>query len=106
MQVSVINRSKLHERLFRLDPDYYSPIFLYFERKIKEKRYKYISEICYVTDGEHGAVKTKKEGDIRYFGARNVLWGILENNNVEYITEEDHKRNKRSELKPDNKRRI
>jgi len=58
-----------------------------------------VSEVCYVTDGEHGTVKTFKDGEIKYFGARNVLWGILENNNVEYISEEDHLRNKRSELK-------
>jgi len=99
MQYSILYKQKLHKRLFRLDPEYYSDAAIKDEELLTKTAHKKVSEVCYVTDGEHGTVKTFKDGEIKYFGARNVLWGILEPNNVEYISREDDLRNKRSKLK-------
>lgn len=100
MQISILFISKLHQRLFRIDPEYYKKDFIQYEKLIKKLDSKPVSEVCYVTDGEHGTVKTSKNGFAKYYGARNVLWGFLSDNNVEYISESDHLRNRRSILKP------
>jgi type I restriction enzyme, S subunit len=100
VQISIINYSELHPRLLRLDSEYYSEKNLKDEQLVKSNDYKLLSEFCYVTDGEHGTVETTEEGYAQYYGARNVLWGMLDNKSVEYITQEVHFKNKRSILQP------
>jgi len=100
VQVCIVDKKDLHERLLRIDPEYYQQIYLEIEQKISKKRLTSLNEVCYITDGEHGTLKTYKTGYAKYYGARNVLFGILDETSVEYITKEDHQRNKRSILHP------
>lgn len=98
MQVSILNTTILHKRLFRLDSEYYSPQYIDSHEKVHNHKCKPLGELCYVTDGEHGTIKTSSRCYSKYFGARNVLEGILDNKRVEYISKDDHFRNKRSIL--------
>lgn len=59
-----------------------------------------LGDIAFVTDGEHGNAVTTETGYSKYYGARNVLSGILSDNSVEYITKEHHERIKKSALLP------
>jgi len=100
VQVSIIDKSDLHKRLLRIDPEYYQQIYLENEKKISKKKIITLNDVCYITDGEHGTLKIYETGYAKYYGARNVLFGILDETSVEYITKEDHHRNKRSILHP------
>ncbi len=99
MEIFQINKNKLHNRLFRLDPDFYKNKYVKLENTIKKKDHCMLREISFVTDGEHGTVKVLDNGHAKYFGARNIVTGFLVNLNVSYISQDDHIRNKRSILK-------
>lgn len=59
-----------------------------------------LGNLVFLTDGEHGNAITSPEGFAKYYGARNVLDGILNNYNVEFITEKHHNRISKSKLYP------
>lgn len=70
------------------------------EQKILSNTYRRLSEISFVTDGEHGNAVTFPDGYSKYYGARNVTSAILNDNGFEYITKEHHKKLIKTELRP------
>lgn len=68
--------------------------------KVRNKNYRDLGDFVFLTDGEHGNAITSPVGFAKYYGARNVLTGILNDNSVEYISKEHHKRIEKSKLFP------
>jgi len=85
---------------FRFDSDFFNKDYTAKLNLIISKPFELLNNIAYITDGEHGTVETNENGYSKYYGARNVLGGILGNNGVEYISKEVHFRNRRSILQP------
>ena len=67
---------------------------------LRRKPFENLGSFAFVTDGEHGNPKTFPTGFAKYYGARNTLEGILNENDVEYITQEHHHTLRKSALKP------
>lgn len=84
----------------RIDPEFFQEYYIELDKTIRSKNHDNLGEIAFVTDGEHGNAKTTPTGYSKYYGARNVLSGILNDNGVEFITKEHHKRLKKTALKP------
>jgi type I restriction enzyme S subunit len=84
----------------RIDPEFFQKNYIALETKVTKKEFDILGEIAFVTDGEHGTAKTYETGYSKYFGARNVLTGILNDNNVDFISKEHHEKLKKTALKP------
>jgi type I restriction enzyme M protein len=95
-----IKKALISNDKFRLDSDFFRKDYTAKLNMVINQPFKPIGEISYITDGEHGTVETNENGYSKYYGARNVLGGILDDNSVEYISEEVHFRNRRSILQP------
>lgn len=84
----------------RIDPEFFQEHYLELDRVIRSKNHDNLGDIAFITDGEHGTVKTTPSGYSKYYGARNVLSGILNDNGVEFISEAHHKKLSKTALKP------
>lgn len=102
LEITIVNKSKAFDPFFkaRIDPEFFQKRYILMYSKILALHHDLISNIALVTDGEHGNAVTQTEGYSKYFGARNVLDGILNDNGVEYITKEHHEKLKKTALKP------
>lgn len=102
LEISVLNKSDAFDPFFkaRLDPEFFQYKYVSKYDLILSKKYKILADLAFVTDGEHGNAKTLPEGYSKYYGARNVLNGILNDNGVEFITKEHHNKLRKTELKP------
>jgi len=84
----------------RIDAEFFQKKYVALEDQVTEKEFDILGEIAFVTDGEHGTAKTFETGYSKYFGARNVLKGILNDNNVDFISKKHHEKLKKTALKP------
>ena len=102
LEISVVQKQVAFNPFFkaRLDPEFFQKHYKKIYEKIKERGSSLLGDIAFVTDGEHGNAVTTETGYSKYYGARNVLSGILSDNSVEYITKEHHERIKKSALLP------
>jgi len=102
LEITIVNKSKAFDPFFkaRIDPEFFQKHYIRMYSKILKLDNDLISNIALVTDGEHGNAVTQAEGYSKYFGARNVLDGILNDNGVEFITKEHHEKLKKTALKP------
>ena len=102
LEITIINKSEAFNPFFkaRIDPEFFQKHYLIMHSKILSLNNDLISNIAFVTDGEHGNALTFPEGYSKYFGARNVLRGILNDNSVEFISKEHHEKLKKTALKP------
>jgi hypothetical protein len=102
LEITIINKSEAFDPFYkaRIDPEFYQKHYMLMHSKILAKNHDLISNIALVTDGEHGNAINYPEGYSKYYGARNVLQGILNDNGVEFITKEHHDKLKKTALKP------
>lgn len=102
LEISVINKSDAFNPFFkaRLDPEFFQNKYVVKYELVLSKNHQILDEFAFVTDGEHGNAQTFSEGYSKYYGARNVLSGILNDNSVEFITKEHHFKLRKTELKP------
>ncbi|MFZ2726105.1 MAG: restriction endonuclease subunit S, partial [Methylococcaceae bacterium] len=102
LEISIIRKSEVFTPFFneRCDSEFFQKFYDNLYKNILSKDYNFLGDIAFITDGEHGNAKTSETGYSKYYGARNVLSGILNDNNVEYITKEHHEKLKKSSLKP------
>lgn len=84
----------------RIDPEFFQKKYIALEKQVNKKDFNILGEIAFVTDGEHGTAKTFETGYSKYFGARNVLAGILNDNNVDFISKKHHEKLKKTALNP------
>ncbi|MCX7068956.1 MAG: type I restriction enzyme HsdR N-terminal domain-containing protein [Methylococcales bacterium] len=102
LEISIIQKSEAFKPFFngRIDPEFFQKYYTEIYNKILSKNNEFLGDIAFITDGEHGNAITSEIGYSKYYGARNVLSGVLSDNNVEYISEEHHKKLKKSSLIP------
>ena len=102
LEISVIQKSEAFDQFFnaRIDPEFFQKYYTRLYKKILSKKYELLGDIAFITDGEHGNAVTTEVGHSKYYGARNVLTGILSDNDVEYISEEHHNKLRKSALIP------
>jgi restriction endonuclease S subunit len=102
LEISIKLKSEAFDLFYksRIDPEFFQEKYICLEKQVRNKQFNYLGDIAFVTDGEHGTAKTTESGYSKYFGARNVLSGILNDNNVEYISKEHHIKLGKTSLKP------
>lgn len=102
LEISVISKSDAFNPFFkaRLDPEFFQNKYVIKYELVLSKNHKILDDFAFVTDGEHGNAQTFPVGYSKYYGARNVLNGILNDNGVEFITKEHHLKLRKTELKP------
>lgn len=102
LEIAIVNKKDAFNPFFkaRIDPEFFQRKYTSLYDKIIWKENDILSNIAFVSDGEHGNAVTYPEGYSKYYGARNVLQGILSDNNVEFITKEHHQKLKKTQLKP------
>ena len=83
---------------FRIDPEFFQKDYKDKYEKIYKRGATLLGGIAFVSDGEHGNAATFENGYSKYYGARNVLSGILTDNSIEFISKEHHERLKKSAL--------
>ena len=54
MQYSIVNYSELENYAFRIDAEYYHPIFLEEDKRINKYFSRPLGEMSFITDGQHG----------------------------------------------------
>lgn len=84
----------------RIDPEFFQEYYLELDSIVRSKNHDNLGEVAFVTDGDHGNAKTTPTGYSKYYGARNVLSGILNDNGVEFITKERHDKLRKTALNP------
>lgn len=84
----------------RFEAEFFHKKYKQIFKDLTNKEFEELGKLVFLTDGEHGNAITFPEGFAKYYGARNVLSGILDENNVEYITEEHHYKIRKSKLYP------
>ena len=102
LEIIIISKSDAFNPFFkaRLDPEFFQNKYVIKYKLVLSKNHKILDDFAFVTDGEHGNAQTFPEGYSKYYGARNVLNGILNDNGVEFITKEHHLKLRKTELKP------
>ena len=102
LEISIIQKTEAFDPFFnaRIDPEFFQKYYTGIYKKILSKDYELLGDVAFVTDGEHGNATTSEIGYSKYYGARNVLSGILSDNGVEYISEQHHNKLKKSALIP------
>jgi restriction endonuclease S subunit len=101
LEISIVSYSEIiKEKKYysRFESEFFTKKNNILFNRIISKNFKFLDEILFLTDGEHGNAKTSAIGFAKYYGARNVLSGILDDNNVEFITEDHQKRLQKSKL--------
>ena len=102
MQYSIVNYSDaLKNSDFRMDAEYFHPLYLKLDKEFLNYDTKLIGEFAYVTDGEHGSVELKKDG-IKYLMGENIKSGVVNLKNIRYVDESVHIRNKRASVEAGN----
>jgi restriction endonuclease S subunit len=102
MQYSVVNYKTVKENSdFRIDTEYFHPLYLKLDQEFLNYDTKAIGEFAYVTDGEHGAVELKNDG-IKYLMGENIKEGFVNLKNIRYVDKSVHIRNKRASVEVGN----
>ena len=98
MQYSIVNYNKLDDYCFRIDADYYMPIFLNYEKILLSNNCRKFDQfINVITDGKHGGVTFTEKG-VLFIRNQNNKNGFLDLSNIKYISENESSETKRAEL--------
>jgi hypothetical protein len=91
---SEVNSPKLAEGI-RLDPEFYQPEYLKRECELHHLTCETLSNLAYITDGEHGSVEFTESG-VKFLTAENIKDGYVEESNIRYVNYDVHRRNTRA----------
>lgn len=94
---SSIQKSQL-EGAIRLDAEYYQPEYLELMKRLEVLPIVKLSDIAYITDGEHGSPIFDETSEIKYFSAQHVRDGFIDGSDAKSISKIIDDRNKRSRL--------
>lgn len=94
---SIIQKSQL-KGAHRIDAEYYQPEYLEKIRRLKLFPTQQLSEIAYITDGEHGSPIFDETSGIKYFSAQHVKDCLIDSSNAKTISKMIDSRNQRSRL--------
>lgn len=101
LEATEIKKSKAFDKEFkcRIDAEFFQKMIIHLYAKIISLNHSFLFEIAFVSDGEHGTVETTDIGYSKYYGARNVLSGILNDNGLCYINKQQHEKLHKTALK-------
>lgn len=84
---------------FRFDSEYFKKEYLDKLSNIKNLTYKEIKDFAYVTDGIHESIDFDEESTINLISAKSPKSNVFDLSSNEYISQRQHERNPRTELK-------
>lgn len=99
MQCSIVNYSNLDTYTFRLDAEYYKPLFLYEDKKLSKFTQKYLGDIAFITDGQHGYHEVDATSIIAHLTAKNAKNWFADKIGADPLAKWVDDKNKRSSLK-------
>jgi len=94
---SEVTLSKI-ENFKDFSPEFYKPLYLQLSRKIRTLNPVKVSNIAYVTDGEHGSPQWDKNSGIRYVTAEFIGPGFIRSGEMKTISARQDAKNKRARL--------
>jgi type I restriction enzyme S subunit len=85
---------------YKLNSEYYHPKYIYLEKQLGKKLINFDKLIENVTNGPHGGVEYVDSVGVPYLRAQNIDECSVNLDNIVFIKEEDHIKNKRAEVVP------
>lgn len=82
-----------------LSPEYYRKDYLAKVTKLHSLKFSSISQIAYVTDGEHGSPEWDEGTSIKYITAEHIKPNYILDDEFKTISKAQHERNNRAALK-------
>lgn len=98
LEISELKLSEL-ENFMDFSPDYYKKDYLARKIKLEKFTHSEISQIAYVTDGEHGSPDWDETTNIKYITAEYVRPNYILDGEFKTISEKQNKLNARAALK-------
>ena len=99
-EINLINLSEI-ENFKDLSPDFYKSDYMTKSINIRSGRYRRLSQISYITDGEHGSPCWSNNSGIKYITAEFIKENFIANGDFKQITVDQDKRNARARLQKD-----
>jgi type I restriction enzyme S subunit len=96
--INLINLSEI-ENFKDLSADFYKVDFMNKSKTIRSLSYRRLSQISYITDGEHGSPCWSEDSGIKYITAEYIKENFIENGNFKQITIDQDIRNARARLR-------
>jgi Restriction endonuclease S subunits len=97
MQYSIVMKKQLNDE-FRLDAEYFQPIYLHQDKYVNLMTLKQLGQIAYITDGQHGYHEVDDSSNILHLTAKNAKTWFANKNNAVRIAKWVDDKNKRSSL--------
>lgn len=97
LEVSEIKLSDL-ENFGDISSEYYSHQNIIKSKYLRNRKYKRLSEISYITDGEHGTPDYDNDSNIKYVTAEHIRPNYILDVSFKTISSEQNIRNKRAQL--------
>ncbi len=95
---SVVLKSRL-EGPERLDAEYYQPLYLQISSSLEQKRYLELSDIAWISDGDHAIMPETFDSGRRYLRAKDLKNFCIDNSDPVYVSENYFKTLLRSHVK-------
>jgi len=100
MQYSVVNYKTVKENSdFRIDADYYHPVYLREDYLVAKFKNIPLSEFAFITDGQHGYHEVDENSPISHLTAKNAKNWFADTKNADRLAKWVDDKNKRSSLK-------
>lgn len=96
-EINLINLSEI-ENFKDLSPDFYKSDYMAKSLNIRSGSYRRLSQISYITDGEHGSPCWSNNSGIKYITAEFIKENFIGNGNFKQITLDQDQRNARARL--------
>jgi type I restriction enzyme S subunit len=99
--MALINKIKLSEieNFKDLSPEFYKAEYMKKSADIRKNKFRRLSQISYITDGEHGSPCWSDSSGIKYVTAEFIKENFIEQGITKQITFEQDRRNARARLK-------
>ena len=99
-EINLINLSEI-ENFKDLSPEFYKSDYMAKSINIRSGRYRRLSQISYITDGEHGSPCWSNNSGIKYITAEFIKENFIANGDFKQITVDQDQRNARARLQKD-----
>ena len=100
MQYSVVNYKSVKENSdFRIDADYYHPVYLREDYLVSKFQNVPLGEFTFITDGQHGYHEVDEDSPISHLTAKNAKNWFADTDSADRLAKWVDDKNKRSSLK-------
>jgi hypothetical protein len=83
----------------RIDAEFYQPLNLEMVKQLRKYQTKFLSQIAYITDGEHGSPDWDESSGIRYITAEHIKGNFIEDREFNFISSAQFIRNLRCSVR-------